>query len=215
MSFSVSNPSYNSNVRTMHQRPSLHHQHPPDGNTVATEQVKHTAELSENDKFLRLTMDLPGVFARDLEVDVSHGVLSIKGIRRTMSINHEVCLKKQKFMRRYGIDTDVVDVSAITANLALGVLTILAPKKKRAPTKLRIGVTENPIECRDESTANTPSMTSNPDILVTTEPPVTAGENMYPGPVAVRDDEASPTSSLSKSDEGGDKEAQSSVNPQL
>jgi len=122
------------------------------------------AELSENDQFIRLTVDLPGVFAKDLEVDVNHGVLMIKGVRKTMSIDGTVCIKKHKFTRRYAIDTDVVDISRIQANLTQGILTVKAPKKSK-PHHVRIGVTENQ-EDADESNSITTTVTG---ITVTTE----------------------------------------------
>jgi HSP20 family molecular chaperone IbpA len=54
------------------------------------------AELSENHEWMRLTVDLPGVQLKDLDVDINHGVLTIEGSRRTMSFDGSVCIKKQK-----------------------------------------------------------------------------------------------------------------------
>jgi HSP20 family molecular chaperone IbpA len=87
------------------------------------------AELAENDAWMRLTVDLPGVVTKDLEVAVANGVLTIQAARRTMSVDATVCIKKQKICRRYAIDTDVIDVTQVKANLANGVLTVKAPKK--------------------------------------------------------------------------------------
>lgn len=122
----------------------------------ANQVVVQSAELSENDKFIRLTVDLPGVYAKDLEVDITHGVLSIGGVRKTMSIDGQVCLKKHKFSRKYAIDTDVVDVSAIRANLAQGVLTIKAPKRSKM-NRIRIGVTEENVP-HSEAVAEVPNV---------------------------------------------------------
>jgi HSP20 family protein len=133
--------------------PHLHQHVQP--NATRKEQMQ-PAELSENEHCIRLTVDLPGVFARDLEVDVNHGVLSIKGVRKTMSMDGNICIKKHKFSRRYAIDTDIVDVSSITANLAHGVLTIRSPKKSRSEV-VRIDVTENEFESDEQIACCTPS----------------------------------------------------------
>jgi HSP20 family molecular chaperone IbpA len=100
------------------------------------------AELSENHEWMRLTLDLPGVQLKDLDVNINHGVLTIEGSRRTMSVDGSVCVKKQKISRHYAIDTDVVDVHSATANLKLGVLTIKAPIKSK-PNRRLLDVTEN------------------------------------------------------------------------
>lgn len=118
------------------------------------------AELSENNASLRLTVDLPGVFARDLEVAINHGVLTIQGVRKTMSVDGTVCIKKHKFSRRYAIDTNVVDVARVDANLSHGVLAIRAPKKS--------GSQHVRIDEADEQTRNTTGNLSSREINVTT-----------------------------------------------
>jgi HSP20 family molecular chaperone IbpA len=119
-----------------------------------------SAELSENHEWMRLTLDLPGVQLKDLDVNINHGVLTIEGSRRTMSVDGSVCVKKQKISRRYAIDTDVVDVHSATANLKFGVLTFKAPKKSK-PNRFLLDVTEN-----DEG------LTSTPNVMVKLEPNV-------------------------------------------
>jgi HSP20 family molecular chaperone IbpA len=82
---------------------------------------------------MRLAVDLPGVQLKDLDVIINHGVLTIEGFRRTMSVDGSVCVK-QKISRRYAIDADVVDLNNAAANLKFGVLTIKASKKAQAKT---------------------------------------------------------------------------------
>jgi hypothetical protein len=55
---------------------------------------------------MRLAVDLPGVQLKDLDV-INHGVLTIEGFRRTMSVDGSVCVKS-RISRRYAIDADVV-----------------------------------------------------------------------------------------------------------
>jgi HSP20 family molecular chaperone IbpA len=100
------------------------------------------AELSENHEWMRLTLDLPGVQLKDLDVNINDGVLTVEGSRRTMSVDGSICVKKQRISRRYAIDTNVVDVNNATANIKFGVLTIKAPKNSK-PNRVQVAVTED------------------------------------------------------------------------
>lgn len=96
----------------------------------------------ENDAFIRLSLELPGVAAKDINVCVQRGVLLVKGLRKTTHFHGEaVYTKHHRFARRFAIDTDVVDLQRMKANIANGVLTIQAPKK-RGPASFCIPVTE-------------------------------------------------------------------------
>lgn len=106
-------------------------------------------ELAENASGIRLTVDLPGVLAGDLQVSVDKGVLTITGARKFMSVDGAVCVKRQKFSRRYAIDTNVVDIGALTAHLSQGVLTIRAPKKAQ-PQHVQVEVTQDDVEASTE-----------------------------------------------------------------
>jgi HSP20 family molecular chaperone IbpA len=97
-------------------------------------------QFRENARFIRLSVDLPGVLNRDLSVELQRGVLIIRGTRAT-ELARGVC-HQHKFCRRFALDTDVVDSSKLKANLnRQGVLTVMAPKKSR-PTTLLISITE-------------------------------------------------------------------------
>jgi HSP20 family protein len=146
------------------------------------------AELSESYEWMRLAVDLPGVQLKDLDVNINRGVITIEGVRRTMSVDGSVCVKKQKISRRYAIDTDVVDVGNTTATLKFGVLTIKAPKKSK-PNLVRVNVTEN-----DEGLTSGPNVTVNiqPSMSgapVTTTPHVAAPIQAAPTPLS-SDEEA-------------------------
>jgi HSP20 family molecular chaperone IbpA len=97
--------------------------------------------MNEDDDSIRLSMDLPGVHAKHLEVSVQRGVLSIRGCRCVKGLDNRV-IKKQKLSRRFAVDTDVVDVTRASANLANGVLVICAPKKSK-PVTIKIPVTDD------------------------------------------------------------------------
>jgi HSP20 family molecular chaperone IbpA len=96
--------------------------------------------IHESDSSIRLTMDLPGIRAKDIDVSVQHGVLLIQGCRVERDLNGNI-YKKQKVAQRFSIDTHVVDVTKAVANLSQGVLVIQAPKKGR-PVAVQIPVTE-------------------------------------------------------------------------
>ena len=131
------------------------------------------AELSENHEWMRLTLDLPGVQLKDLDVNINQGVLTIEGSRRTMSVDGSVCVKKQKISRRYAIDTDVVDVHSATANLKFGVLTIKASKMSK-PNRFLLDVT-----------ANDEGLTSTPNVTVTVAPTMCTASPNIAAPVSV------------------------------
>ena len=115
---------------------------------VASAQQQHAPpaqipmELDEDDIGIRLSMDLPGVRATEISVEVQRGVLSIRGYRSIRGANKQV-IKKQRIARRFAVDTDVVDVSRASANLANGELVICAPKKS-TPKTFKIPVTDDP-----------------------------------------------------------------------
>jgi HSP20 family molecular chaperone IbpA len=133
-------------------------------------QQQQAAELSENSEWMRLTVDLPGVYLKDLAVNINQGILSIEGVRRTMSVDGCVCVKKQKISRRYAIDTDVIDVTKFTANLAFGVLIIRAPKNSK-PDRVRVDVTEN-----EEAVMSVTNVKVNTQRTLTTSPAPTSSD---------------------------------------
>mmetsp|Transcript_20410 Transcript_20410/g.30682 ORF Transcript_20410/g.30682 Transcript_20410/m.30682 type:complete len:173 (-) Transcript_20410:75-593(-) len=114
-----------------------------------------TKEQSQKDKYhpkasiysnndsdtVKLTMDLPGVKAGDLDVQVQNEVLSVSG-KRSISDN-----KKLKFSRKFELDTTNVNPTSIAANLVDGVLTITMQKvKKPEDVMMKIAVTTNTID---------------------------------------------------------------------
>lgn len=193
------------------------------------QQYRAPAELCENKQAIRLSVDLPGVYARDLDVSVHQGVLTIVGSRTTMSVDNTHAIKKQKFSRRYALDTDVVDVSRIEANLSQGVLTIRAPKKTDSH-HVRVVVTENgsavggpqqsqevhvatdaapvsPCDGTTNSQASTTTTTQPASSTTTTTtieqpPPASALDTTSAPPMPVKDDDAEDSSSSSSSGKG-------------
>jgi len=96
-----------------------------------------TADIQENQRWIRILVDLPGVARQDLQVEVQRSVLLIQGIRTTAFVefdddsNHR-WRQQHKFCRRFALDTRVVEASKLRANFntSSGVLVIVAPKKQ-------------------------------------------------------------------------------------
>lgn len=124
-----------------------------------------------NKSWLRLTMDLPGVLAKDLDVSIERGILSVQGCRRTMSLDGTVCLKKYKFHRRFAIETQVVSVSESQAGLVNGVFTFKAPKtKSNGDASYRIEVTDTSSNASKLSSVQETRSLGGPPFALTREP---------------------------------------------
>jgi HSP20 family protein len=97
-------------------------------------------EIHEDDSKFQLSIDVPGVKAADMKVDLEQGgrLLHLSGGRK---IEKEGSVTETRFDKRFTL-AENVDASKITANLADGVLVVSAPKKVIAPTT--IAITEGP-----------------------------------------------------------------------
>nr|AFO84298.1 heat shock protein 20 [Ditylum brightwellii] len=105
-------------------------------------------EISENEKEFRLAMDVPGVKAADIKLQLEGGegssrkVIHLSGERK---FQRGDTTTESKFKKSITIDDTSVDTSKITANLADGVLVLTAPKKNEKPTSVQaIPITEQP-----------------------------------------------------------------------
>jgi HSP20 family protein len=91
--------------------------------------------LYETETSVQLTVDVPGIKAKDLAVKVEDNVLQISGERKTSG-------RESKFVRSFAIDPSTVNVSLVKANLDCGVLTLTVPKKTKLVASKSIAVTE-------------------------------------------------------------------------
>jgi len=99
----------------------------------------------ENDRFV-LSVDMPGVEAKDIEVSADDGVLTIRAERLTRARADRDSVDNVKsvcgtFLRRLTLPV-AAQADAIKAHYANGVLEIDIPKQARVETK-RIPVTIN------------------------------------------------------------------------
>ena len=102
------------------------------------------ADLAVSDSDLVLTLDLPGLTAEDLEIEVRDDALIVRGERRPREAGDGTSYVYAQrpvgsFEHRIQIPSGV-DADAITASVEHGVLSLIVPKPEPAkPRKIQIG----------------------------------------------------------------------------
>lgn len=101
-------------------------------------------EVTEDEKQFQLAVDVPGVKAGDLNIQLEQGgrVLRLSGGRKVRSSDGK-SVHESKFEKSFTMDRSI-DSSQISANLADGVLVITAPKHTKQDEVQKIVVTEYP-----------------------------------------------------------------------
>ncbi|HXF87788.1 MAG TPA: Hsp20/alpha crystallin family protein, partial [Xanthobacteraceae bacterium] len=95
-------------------------------------------EVSETDKEVKVTAELPGLDEKDVQVELSNGVLVIKGEKRTDTEDKDRLFSERfygRFERRIPIDE--VDEDKVAASFKNGVLTVTLPKSMQAQQKVK------------------------------------------------------------------------------
>lgn len=101
------------------------------------------AEIVEAKDELILTLELPGMAKKDIEIAIDEGVLTIKGEKLELRKEGEEDRKYHLWERTYGTFTrsftlpNTVDATKIAAEFENGVLTVKLPKTLEAKTKGR------------------------------------------------------------------------------
>jgi len=104
------------------------------------------ANLAETESGYELTLDLPGIDASEVSVELNDGQLIVSGERKVETEEdgktyHRVERRYGKFRRVLAIPAPVNE-DAITADYKDGVLTVLLPKTEKVkPKKIEINVT--------------------------------------------------------------------------
>lgn len=98
-------------------------------------------EVSETEKEIQVTAELPGLEEKDIDVRLSNGVLAISGERHSEKED-----KGQFFSERYygrferAIPVEDIDESKISASFKNGLLTVTLPKAPSAARTKHIAI---------------------------------------------------------------------------
>jgi HSP20 family protein len=95
-------------------------------------------EVSETDKEVKVTAELPGLDEKDVQVELASGVLAIKGEKKTETEDKDRLFSERTyghFERRIPIDD--VDQDKVSASFKNGVLTVTMAKAPQAQSKVK------------------------------------------------------------------------------
>jgi HSP20 family protein len=94
-------------------------------------------DVTETDKEIEITAELPGLEEKDVEVNVADNVLTIRGEKKAekeeKSKNYQIVERSYGAFARTVELPDGVDPAAVKASIAKGVLKVTVPKP--APAK--------------------------------------------------------------------------------
>jgi HSP20 family protein len=95
-------------------------------------------EVSETEKEVKVTAELAGLDEKDVAIELAHGVLAIRGEKKTETEDTERRFS-ERFYGRFErqIPVDDVDEEKVSASFKNGVLTVTLPKSPAAQQKVR------------------------------------------------------------------------------
>ena len=95
-------------------------------------------EVSETDKEIKVNAELPGLEDKDVKVELTNGVLTISGEKKTETEDKDRLFSERyygRFERR--IPVEDVDEDKVSASFKNGVLTVTLPKAPQAQSKVK------------------------------------------------------------------------------
>ena len=95
-------------------------------------------ELSETDKAVTVSAELPGLSEKDVQVEIAHGVLSIRGEKKAERTDDSKLLSERyygSFERR--IPLEGLEEEKAQADFKNGVLTVTLPKSDQSSRHVR------------------------------------------------------------------------------
>ena len=95
-------------------------------------------EINDSDQEVKIVAELPGLEEKDVQVELTDGVLTIKGEKRAETEDKERTFSERyfgRFERRIPIE-DVAE-DKITATFKNGLLTVTLPKSVKAQQKVK------------------------------------------------------------------------------
>lgn len=96
-------------------------------------------EVSDGEKDIRVTAEVPGLEEKDIEVLLEDGVLTLKGEKRSETEDKDRQFSERfygRFERRIPLGCEVED-DKVSADFKNGVLTVVLPKSERAQVKAK------------------------------------------------------------------------------
>ena len=97
-----------------------------------------SVELNETEKEVRVVAELPGLDQNDVAIELSDGVLTISGEKKSETEDKEPRFSERyygRFERRISVDD--VDQDKVAASFKDGVLTVTLPKLPTAQRKVK------------------------------------------------------------------------------
>jgi len=98
-----------------------------------------SVEISDGEKELRVTAELPGMEEKDVEILLDEGVLTIRGEKRSEIEDKDKQFSERaygRFERRIPLGYDITE-DKVEASFQNGVLTIRLPKSEKAQAQVR------------------------------------------------------------------------------
>ena len=95
-------------------------------------------EVSETDKEVKVTAEVPGLDEKGVQVELADGVLTIRGEKKTETED-----KERRFSERYyghferRIAVEDIEQDKVSASFKNGVLSITLPKSQTAQQKVK------------------------------------------------------------------------------
>jgi len=96
-------------------------------------------EISDTDKEIKVTAEIPGLEEKDVEVLLKDGVVTLKGEKRSETENKEKQFSERfygRFERRIPLGVEVEE-DKIDARFKNGVLSIVLPKSAKAQSQVK------------------------------------------------------------------------------
>jgi HSP20 family protein len=100
-----------------------------------------SVDVTESEKEIEITAELPGLEEKDVQINVSDGLLTIKGEKKSEKEEKDKNKNYRLVERSYGSFSRTlelpagVDPDAIKATIDKGVLTVIVPKPAPAETR--------------------------------------------------------------------------------
>jgi HSP20 family molecular chaperone IbpA len=101
---------------------------------------RYAISESDSGNLVELSMEVPGIAAKDMMVEIENGnVLRVKGSR---TIRERGSLVQSEFDQSFQLDKDI-DIENIAVSLSSGILKVSAPKRERVTKKIPLTIQED------------------------------------------------------------------------